>query len=213
MPLLTPSDPAPSSLQNHSLPPDFAARCGEQLVRGHVCGCTRVPLSSQPPGPFSSPRAWPAHLSVAGEGTPPSSAGLCLVSTELWLEDSASQTLTVHPEGPDCIASHNKNAVFHSSGGFPAGPLCCAEGSQLHPKEPFRVPPLGGAPGLVRCALHPALASPCSSRCRWPARLINQRFCSQPLLSAPLDPGCSEPTSQSCTPTARIPHPGSLAPS
>ena len=110
MPLLTPSDPAPSSLQNHSLPPDFAARCGEQLVRGHVYGCTRVPLSSQPPGPFSSPRAWPAHLSVAGEGTPPSSAGLCLVSTELWLEDSASQTLTVHPEGPDCIASHNKNS-------------------------------------------------------------------------------------------------------
>lgn len=154
---------------------------------------------------------------MAGEGTPPSSAGLCLVSTELWLEDSASQTLTVHPEDPDCIASHNENSgtllCCILPRGFPAGPLRCAEGSQLHPIEPFHAPPLGGAPGLVRCALHPALASPCSPRCRWPARLINQRFCSQPLLSAPLDPGCSEPTSQPCTPTACIPHPGSLAPS
>lgn len=71
----------------------------------HTCASQQPP-----PGPFSSPRAWPAHLSVAGEGTPPSSAGLCLVSTELWLEDSASQTLPVHPEDPDCIASHSENS-------------------------------------------------------------------------------------------------------
>lgn len=102
--LLIPSDPVPSCLQNH---PCLLLSLQQSVV------ISLSMVSSQPPPCGSSFPHIPGQLLSApgplvGEPAPSHAAGLCVVSTELCLEDSASQTLTCMPKGPDCITSHSK---------------------------------------------------------------------------------------------------------
>lgn len=106
----------------------------------------------------------------------------CLVSTELWSQDSASQTYRCSPEGPGCITSHRDcsgTSLDVSLSGEAQPAVLCRElrtsccgavlpGHQPHPTHPCSVEPLA----CSTASLHPAPAFPCSSWCRWPATII-----------------------------------------
>lgn len=109
--LLIPSDPVPSCLQNH---PCLLLILQQSVVISLWSAVWSKCGGQQPAPPWGSslPHIPGQLLSapgpLAGEPAPSHAAGLCVVSTELCLEDSASQTLTCMPKGPDCITSHSK---------------------------------------------------------------------------------------------------------